>query len=93
MREGRCIRKEEENFMNKFFRQLDETYFLKCSPWEKAGALERLGKEEKFMNKFFRQLDETYFLKCSQWEKASALERKKNILWTSSLDNWMKLTS
>ena len=48
VREGRCIRKEEENFMNKFFRQLDETYFLKCSQWEKAGALQRLGIEENF---------------------------------------------
>ena len=47
----------EENFMNKFFRQLDETYWLKCSQWEKAGVLERLGIEENFMNKFFRQLD------------------------------------
>ena len=52
--------------MNKFFRQLDETYSLKCSRREKAGALERLGIEENFMNKFFRQLDETYQLKCSQ---------------------------
>ena len=48
--------------MNKFFRQLDETYFLKCSWCEKAGALERLEIEDNFMNKFFRQLDETYFL-------------------------------
>ena len=61
--------------MNKFFRQLDETYNLKCSRWEKAGALERLRIEENFVNKFFRQLDETYNLKCSRWEKAGELER------------------
>ena len=46
--------------MNKYFRQQDETYSLKCSQWEKAGALEKLGIEENFKNKFFRQLDETY---------------------------------
>ena len=55
-----------ENFMNKFLRQLDETYSLKCSDWEKAGALERLRIEKHFMNKYFRQLEETYFLKCSR---------------------------
>ena len=37
--------------MNKFFRQLDETYILKCSRCEKVGALERLGIEENLMNK------------------------------------------
>ena len=61
--------------MNKIFRQLDETYSLKCSRWEKAGALQKLGIEENLTNKFFRQLDETYFLKCSRWEKAGELER------------------
>ena len=67
--------KDNKNFMNKLFRQLDEIYLLKCSQWEKAGALERLRIEDKFMNNFFRKLDETYFLKCSQLEKAGALER------------------